>query len=127
MNTYFFIAGILCFLLGIAHSILGEYLIFNSKRIKGKLIPTKANEYLKERHLRILWATWHLATVFGWCIGILLLKISVLEKSQLINFMVKSISTTMILSSLLVLIATKGKHPGWFVLLAIGIVLIIGA
>ncbi|WP_417858771.1 hypothetical protein [Xanthomarina gelatinilytica] len=126
MNTYFFIAGILCFLLGIAHSILGECLIFKNKRIKGKLIPTKANEYLKERHLRILWATWHLATVFGWCIGILLLKISVLEESQLINFMVKSISSTMILSSLLVLIATKGKHPGWLVLLAIGIILMIG-
>jgi hypothetical protein len=126
MNMYFLIAAILCFFLGLVHSILGECLIFKSKRTKGALIPSKTGEELKERHLRILWATWHLATVFGWCIGTLLLKISVLEESRLINFMVKSISTTMILSSLLVLIGTKGKHPGWLVLLGIGLLLLIG-
>ena len=34
MNTYLFIAGILFFLLGIAHSLIGEYLIFKDKRNK---------------------------------------------------------------------------------------------
>ncbi|MFL0352635.1 hypothetical protein [Xanthomarina sp. GH4-25] len=126
MNIYFFIAGILCFLLGIAHSILGEYLIFKNIRNKEKLVPTKETIELKERHVRILWATWHLATVFGWCLGAILIKISILEESQLIDFIVKTIGLTMFLSSLLVLIGTKGKHPGWLVLLAIGIVLIIG-
>ncbi|PWK19865.1 hypothetical protein [Xanthomarina spongicola] len=126
MNIYFFIAGILCFLLGIAHSILGEYLIFKNIRNKEKLVPTKETIELKERHVRILWATWHLATVFGWCLGAILIKISILEESQLIDFIVNTIGLTMFLSSLLVLIGTKGKHPGWLVLLAIGIVLIIG-
>ncbi|PWI29557.1 hypothetical protein DI383_10055 [Flavobacteriaceae bacterium LYZ1037] len=126
MNIYFFIAGILCFLLGIAHSILGEYLIFKNIRNKEKLVPTKETIELKERHVRILWATWHLATIFGWCLGAILIKISILEESQLIDFIVNTIGLTMFLSSLLVLIGTKGKHPGWLVLLAIGIVLIIG-
>lgn len=126
MNIYLLIAGILCFILGIVHSFLGEYLIFKDKREKKALVPSKGSENLKERHLRILWATWHLVTTFGWCLGALLIKISALEASNLIDFMVKSISTAMILSALLVLIGTKGKHPGWIVLLAIGIVLMIG-
>ncbi len=127
MNTYLFIAGTMCFLLGITHSVLGEYLIFNSKRIKGKLVPSKKSEELKERHLRILWATWHLASVFGWCIGAILIRISILENprdTELINFILQLIMYTMALTSLLVLIGTKGKHPGWIVLLLIGIILL---
>lgn len=119
----------LCFLLGIVHSILGEYLIFNSKRNKGNLVPSKKSEALKERHLRILWATWHLASVFGWCIGAVLIKISVEYnelKSTSIDFIILSIIYTMFLTSLLVLVGTKGKHPGWVVLLLIGILLVIG-
>jgi uncharacterized Tic20 family protein len=129
MNTYLCIAGILCFLLGIVHSILGEYLIFNSKRKKGNLVPSKKSEALKERHLRIVWATWHLASVFGWCIGAILIKISVSYnelKSTSIDFIILSIIYTMFLASLLVLVGTKGKHPGWVVLLLIGILLVIG-
>lgn len=129
MNVYLFIAGILCFLLGIVHSILGEYLIFKAKRNKGSLVPSKSSAELKERHLRIIWATWHLASIFGWCIGAVLMKISLnhnehdFDGSDLI---LQSITYTMFLGSLLVLIGTKGKHPGWIVLLLIGILLVLG-
>ena len=98
MNTYLLIGGLLCFLLGIVHSILGEYLIFSSKRAKGSLVPSKGNADLKERHLRIIWATWHLASVFGWCIGAILIKIS-MEGNELNlntrNFILQSIMYTM--------------------------------
>ncbi|WP_024768633.1 hypothetical protein [Aquimarina macrocephali] len=73
MNTYFLIEGTLCFHLGIAHSILGEYLIFKNKRRKGSLMLSKKSSELEERDLRILWAIWHLASVFGWCIGTILI------------------------------------------------------
>ncbi len=129
MNVYFLIAGILCFLLGLVHSILGEYLIFKDKRKKENLVPTKVNTDLKERHLRIIWATWHLSSFFGWCIGVILIKISlnqIILDSEFINFLIYSAVITMVVSSLLVLIGTKGKHPGWIVLLLIGILLIIG-
>lgn len=129
MNVYFLVAGILCFILGLVHSILGEYLIFKNKRNRGSLVPTKVNAELKERHLRIIWATWHLASFFGWCLGIFLIKIS-FDHSKLdpefINFTIHSTIITMFVSSLLVLIGTKGKHPGWIVLLVIGILLLIG-
>ena len=129
MNTYILIAGILCFLLGIVHSILGEHLIFNNKRNKGNLVPSVESTALKERHLRIIWATWHLASVFGWCIGALLVKISMehdLLNSDTKVFVVQCIMFTMGLGSLLIFIGTKGKHPGWIVLLLIGFMLLLG-
>ncbi|MEO1049737.1 MAG: hypothetical protein AAFX87_03905 [Bacteroidota bacterium] len=129
MNIYFLIAGILFFVLGLAHSILGEYLIFRYRRNKGSIVPTKVSEGLKGGHLRIIWATWHVASVVGWCVGALVTKIAV-EQSKLdvefVDFAVKAIVVTAFASSLLVLIGTKGKHPGWVVLLLISILLVIG-
>lgn len=129
MNYYLFAAGVLCILLGLVHSIFGEYLIFRDKRGKGKLVPTKISESLKGRHLRILWATWHLASVFGWCIGAVLIKISILANTinpEFTDFIVQSTIISMFISSFLVLIATNGKHPGWIILLIIGVLSILG-
>jgi len=129
MNWYFFIAGILCFLLGIAHSILGELMIFKDKRRGRSVIPSKGSEGLRQRHLRIIWATWHLASVFGWCLGAILIKVSIDQSSlneSFIEFMIHSMIVTMLITSFLVLVATKGKHPGWIVLLITAILLWMG-
>jgi len=129
MNWHFFIAGIFCLLLGIAHSILGEFLIFKDKRREGSLIPSKGSEGLKQRHLRIIWATWHLASVFGWCLGAILIKVSIAQSSlnvSFVEFIIHSMIFAMLITSLLVLAATKGKHPGWIVLLVIAILLWMG-
>lgn len=129
MNNYFLIAGALCFLLGFIHSILGEYLIFNSKRNKGNLVPTKVWHDLKERHLRIIWATWHLASFFGWCIGFIILKIALEQdkiNTEVADFIIQPIIITMLSCAMLVLIGTKAKHPGWVVLLIITTLLWIG-
>lgn len=129
MNTYLLSAGILCFILGLIHSILGEYLIFNRKRIKGHFIPSLGSKALPEGHLRIVWATWHLASFFGWCLGIIIIKIASIQHTMevvWIDFLLQSISISMIAGAVLVLLATKGKHPGWIVLLIIGILLILG-
>ncbi len=117
-----FIAGCLLFLLGLIHSILGEVLIFKRMRNRG-IIPTNGGSLLKERHVRILWATWHLVTVFGWGIGALLCGYSNLLTAETISspFVINSIVLTMLIGSALVLIGTKGKHPGWVVLLIIAI------
>lgn len=130
MNIYYLIAGLLCFILGIVHSFLGEYLIFNQKRNSGKLVPSIAGKTLKERHLRIIWATWHLASVFGGCIGIVILKMAWIQEIcdvSIASFIIKTVIYSMLLASLLVLVGTRGKHPGWIVLLLIAILLIIGS
>ena len=116
-----FAAGCLAFILGIIHSILGEVLIFKRMRTGG-IIPTTGGSLLKERHVRILWASWHLVTVFGWAIGAILCWFSISSSAEIIMppFLVNSIVMAMFAGSALVLFGTKGKHPGWVVLLIIG-------
>jgi len=129
MNTYFLIAAILCVILGLVHSILGEYLIFRDKRKKGSIVPTIVKTDLKERHLRIIWATWHLASFFGWCVGAFLLRLAVDQDkldAEFLDIVINTTIATMFASSVLVLIGTKGRHPGWVVLLGIGVFLIAG-
>ncbi len=114
MNIYFFIAGVLCLLLGLAHSLLGEILVFKDKRKPGNIVPTIGGSGLRERHLRIIWATWHLATFFGWCLGVLLIGLS-FSFSQLLttqlNYMVYAIASSMFAGSVMVLVGTKENIP----------------
>ena len=125
MNLPILIAGLLCLLLGVAHSLIGEVLIFHKKRRKGALVPSKGGEGLKEKHLRIIWATWHLASFFGWAFGAILIRLALFEEgAKLANqFMIQAISISTLAAGLLVFIATKGKHPGWIVLLIISALL----
>ncbi|MFD2725410.1 hypothetical protein [Hyunsoonleella rubra] len=129
MNQYLFIAGTLYFILGLVHSILGEILIFKNLKKSNKIIPTIVTSKLKERHLRIIWATWHLTSLFGWCIGVLLIKIGTRQtemSADMMQFIITCIAITMLCASFLVFISTKGKHLGWIVLLIIGITPILG-
>jgi hypothetical protein len=93
-------------------------------------MSTLVSNSLKERHLRIIWATWHLASIFGFCIGTLLIKIALdqnLVSTELLKFITISISVSMLCSSILVFTGTKGKHPGWIILLGIGILTFLSA
>ena len=126
MNTYFFVAACLAFVLGLAHSVLGEVLIFRRMR-RRSFIPTEGGPILREHHVRILWATWHLVTVFGWGFGAILLRLSFPASPDAIQATVEnSILVSMLAASLIVLVGTKGKHPGWVVLLGIAILLWLG-
>jgi hypothetical protein len=122
MNTLLFLAGIISFVVGLIHSVLGEVLIFKHLR-NGTVIPTVGEPLLRERNIRILWASWHIVTIFGWAIGGVLLKLSYTELDINENsyFIVHLIAYAMLASSVFVLIATKGKHPGWLGLLAVAI------
>ncbi len=129
MNTYFFIAGILSFVLGVVHSVLGEYLIFSGKRDKGHIVPSQTNKGLREGHLRIIWATWHLASVFGGCIGAILVKISMVRdelNAAFVDLITWATVVAMLVGALLVAMGTKGRHPGWVVLLLIAGLLLLG-
>ena len=75
MQTLYLVAGVLAAVTGLVHSVLGERLIFRHLR-NGGLVPTMAAPPLRERHIRILWATWHLASVFGWAFAGVLLRLA---------------------------------------------------
>ncbi len=109
MNAYLLAAAIVAIVVGAIHSVLGEVLIFRHLR-KGALVPTASAPPLRERDVRILWASWHIATVFGWAFAVLLLQLATVEQAAIGAF---------IGSSLLVLLGTRGRHPGWIGLLAV--------
>jgi hypothetical protein len=119
MQTYMFTAGVLALIVGAAHSVLGEILIFRHLRSRG-LVPSKVAPPLKERHIRILWASWHITTVFGWALGIVLLRLAFPATEPSLQALVENAVTLAFLSgSFLVLIGTKGRHPGWVGLLGV--------
>ncbi|MGE7469625.1 hypothetical protein ACQKLX_09295 [Bosea sp. NPDC003192] len=116
MQNYLVAAGVLMILIGLAHSVIGEILIFRQLRA-GTIVPLLAPPPLRERHLRILWANWHLCSVLGWGLAALLIVIAMAPDLPAHAPYVRIIAIAMLAGSLLVLYATRGRHPGWFGLL----------
>ena len=126
MQVYLLLAGLLVILVGLIHSILGEVLIFNRMRDK-QIIPTSAHPVLRERHVRILWATWHAVTVLGWGIAAVLLIYAFPHTGgDSKRLALQAIGISMLAASVLVFFATRGMHPGWFGLLAVAALIWLG-
>lgn len=126
MNGYLVAAAALAFLVGLVHSVLGERLIFRRLR-QGGLVPTNGGSVLGGKHVRILWATWHVVTVFGWCMAAMLLRWARPSASaSLDEFSVQAVVFAMLAGSALVLIGTQAKHPGWVGLLGVAVLVWLG-
>jgi hypothetical protein len=126
MQTHMLVAGVMALAVGTVHSVLGEILIFSRMRKNG-VIPTAGEPLLRERHVRILWASWHIVTVFGWALGAILLRIAFPSTDYVLDVFVKhTIVISMLVSSFLVLIGTKGMHPGWLGLLCVAVLTWLG-
>lgn len=118
VQTELLLAGALVLLIGLVHSVLGEVLIFRRMR-RGGLIPTMGEPLLRERHVRILWASWHLPSILGWAFGVLLISIAAAAGEPVAPaLVVRVMAVSLAVGSALVLVATKGRHPGWLGLLA---------
>ena len=123
MNYYLAVAAGIIFLTGIVHSVFGELLIFKRLRQKNKSAEN-GQAGLPIVYQRIIWASWHIVSVFGWGFGAILLWLSLhTEKSKFTEFVEYTIIVSMFIASMLVLIGTRGKHPGWIALLAISVIL----
>lgn len=125
MNTWFLLAASLMLLTGLVHSALGERLIFQRLR-RGSLVPTHGGELLRERHVRILWATWHLTSVLGWALAGGLCWLAVPDRASETRPLVLGIAAAAALCSVLVLFATRGRHPGWIALALVATCSLIG-
>lgn len=119
MNSYLVGASLLIALVGLVHTVLGEFLIFRRLRLSG-IVPTNGGELLKERHVRILWATWHAVTVLAWGLSLILWQIARQpEPDTAHRTILFAISTAALASAVLVFIGTRARHPGWIGLLAV--------
>ncbi len=126
MHTMLIAAGVIALITGILHSVLGEMLIFRHLR-SGGLVPTIAAPPLHERNIRIIWATWHLASVFGWAFAGILLSLAIAPTDSPRALIVNAVVFAHLAGALLVLIGTKGRHPGWIAILLVAALTWFGA
>jgi len=117
MQIPYMTAAMVAALTGLAHSVLGEVLIFRHLR-EGGLVPTLAAPPLRVRNIRILWATWHLATLFGWAFAGVLFQLA-LGRPMSASFVIGAMLFAYLGGALLVLVGTRGRHPGWIALTAV--------
>ena len=113
-------ASLLALLTGVVHSLLGERLIFRHVR-SSSVVPSLPAPPLQARHIRILWATWHLASVFAWAFAALLWQVARHPSFVAGHAVLAAVTGGFAASALLVLVATRGRHPGWVALGAVGI------
>lgn len=126
MQTLLLWAGLVMALTALVHSVVGEFLIFRQLR-SGGIVPTQGGPLLRERHVRILWASWHLVSILGWAIAAILLAVALSPGQPLPNaWLVKVAIAASLAGSALVLFATRGRHPGWFSLLVAAILAWLG-
>ena len=117
MQALYLVASGVAALTALVHSVLGERLIFRHLRHRG-VVPALGAPPLQPRNVRILWATWHLASVFGlaFCGVLLGLGLDVIAPDTLVT---GAIVFAYFGGALFVLVGTRGRHPGWIALLAV--------
>ena len=126
MNTYLAAAAALAFIVGLVHSVLGEVMVFSRMR-QGHIVPTNGGSVLQQRHVRILWASWHVLTVFGWAFAAMLFSLaSQSSAGQLQVSVLRAIAVAMLFGSMLVFFGTKARHPGWLGLLGVAVLTWLG-
>lgn len=119
MNTALVLAAVGLAAVGAAHSVVGELRVFHPLRTRG-VVPTAGQPVLRERQVRILWGTWHLATVLGWALSALLWRLDTEPADPDLGAWVADVAGAATLASgLLVFFATDGRHPAWVALLTV--------
>lgn len=117
MEIYLIVAGSLMLLMGLAHSVLGEMLIFRHVR-RGKAKHKEAVDLLPQRRWDALWSSWHLLTLLGAGLGA-----SLWAKAWSVGTTplapLATIAVTFAIASIFWLLGTRGKHPAWIVMAAI--------
>jgi hypothetical protein len=109
------LAAALSFLLGLAHSVLGERYILTRLFRRENLPKLFGGTEFTTRTLRF---AWHLTTALWWGIAVLLWQAASNSVTQ--DSTLRVIGYTSIVGGLLPLFITRGKHLSWIVLFAVG-------
>ena len=109
------LAAALAFLLGLAHSVLGERYILVRLFRRDNLPKLFGGTEFTTRTLRF---AWHITTILWWGFAVLLWQLASGPVST--SFILNVIGFTSIAGGLLPLIITRGKHLSWVVLFVIG-------
>jgi hypothetical protein len=111
------LAATLSFLLGLAHSILGERFILIRLFRRDDLPRLFGGTEFTKRTLRF---AWHLTTILWWGFAVLLWQLASVPATT--SLVLNVIGYTSVAAALLPLVITRGRHLSWVVLLVIGVI-----
>ena len=122
MNTFFLISGILAFIVGFAHSYLGER--FFLPRLRQKELKTDVGtEKFVNRTLR---GAWHLATLASWSSAVLLIVFAFRPLDDSIVIVVRVISNFYFFSGVLSVFMSHGRHLVWIIFFVLSLITWLG-
>ena len=124
MNLYFVIAAVLALAIGVAHSWLGERYVLMRLFRRQNIPHLFGSDDFTKRTLRF---TWHLTTVswFGAAALLLILASSPLDASA--RLLSRAIAATFLVSAVIALVGSRGRHLSWVVFLLIAGLVWVGA
>ena len=113
MQALFFAAGLLALITGVVHSVFGEILIFRHLR-SGGLVPAMGAATGTQ-------CPDHMGYLASRQAGVLLRLALAPHDYSLKPLVVSAIVFAYLGGSLLVLVGTRGRHPGWIALLVVAV------
>jgi hypothetical protein len=117
MNTYFMIAVLLAFIIGLAHSILGERYIL-IRLFKRELPRLFGSDLFTKRTLRF---AWHLTTAAWWGMAVILVALALREVDNTSIIVVNIIAITFLVSAVVSFLSSRGRHFSWIVFILIAV------
>jgi hypothetical protein len=113
------VAAVLIFLTGLAHSVLGERYILIRLFRRDNLPPLFGGTSFTTQTLRF---AWHITTVAWWGFALLLWQAA--SGALTVRGMLEVLGYTSVLSGLLPLVLTRGRHLSWVVFFAVGAIVL---
>ena len=123
MNFYFVTAAVLVVGIGIAHSWLGERYILMRLFRRPKMPHLFGSDDFTKRTLRF---AWHITTVAWFGAAALLLVLASYPIDDSAQMFSRVIAATFLVSSIVALLGSRGRHLSWVVFLLIAVLVWMG-
>jgi hypothetical protein len=125
MNYYLIVSGILLVVMSIAHSVIGEIRVISPLKNTHDLPLVSGSVHQTKLTLRF---TWHLTTVLGVGISVILLYYSGFQTFSTDQiFVLRIFAFTFFISFLVSLIGSRAKHPSWIIFFIVAVMIWLSA
>lgn len=116
INSALVMAAVLAIVLGVVHSWLGE------RRLIGPLLAPDTREGVLARSAfsrSVLRFAWHITSVAWWGMGAVLALLATMPLDAQGKLAVAAIAVTFLITGIVILITSRGRHLAWPVFVAI--------
>ena len=113
MNIFFICAAVFLFTIGLAHSYLGESLLLMPLFKEKSVLLFREKPYMK----KILRFAWHITTIAWWGLALVIVDLAKIKNPSLLS--IHSIAVASLITGMLILYFSRGRHLAWFVFIAI--------